>query len=329
MPTVSIIVPCYNEEATIHLLLEALYAQNYPCAHMEVIIADGLSTDRTRDEIRAFQQTHPDLSIRVVDNIKQSIPSGLNRAIEASSGEFIVRLDAHSMPYADYVERSVAALQAGWGENVGGIWEIRPGGKGWLSRAIAVAASHPLGAGDAQYRRGGRPHAVDTVPFGAFRRTLLDRIGPFNEDLLSNEDYEFNFRVRQSGGRVWLDPTIRSIYFARPTISALLRQYWRYGYWKARMLRLYPRSLRWRQILPPLFVSGLLLMSLASLFNSIARWILVIGLGVYVLILVIAGAQSAVKKKDAFLLCGIPVAITTMHMGWGSAFLWSLLSSDG
>lgn len=329
MPTVSIIVPCYNEEATIQLLLEALYAQTYPCAHMEVIIADGLSTDRTRDEINVFQQTHPDLSIRVVNNIKQTIPSGLNRAIEASSGEFIVRLDAHSKPYSEYVERCVSALQAGLGENIGGTWEIRPGGKGWLSKAIAVAAAHPLGAGDAHYRLGGRSRAVDTVPFGAFHRSLLDRIGPFNETLLSNEDYEFNVRVRQSGGRVWLDPAIRSIYFARPTLSALIRQYWRYGYWKARMLRLYPRSLRWRQILPPLFVSGLLLVSLASLIFPLARWLLAIGVGLYTLILFVVGAQGAVKERDFSLLLGIPVAITTMHLAWGSAFLWSLLSSDG
>ncbi|MCX7608581.1 MAG: glycosyltransferase, partial [Anaerolineales bacterium] len=148
-PLVSIIIPCYNEEKTIRSLLEAIYRQTYPLEHLEVIIADGLSTDATRQVIGDFARTHSKLSLTVVDNPKRHIPAALNAALRQSKGEVIVRLDAHSMPYPDYVERCVAALEANLGENVGGVWEIRPGASTWIGHAIAAAAAHPLGVGDA------------------------------------------------------------------------------------------------------------------------------------------------------------------------------------
>ena len=127
MPSVSIIIPCFNEQDTIRKLLEAIYAQTFPRADLEVVIADGMSTDGTRAEIAAFSDAHPDLHIAVVDNLQRSIPAALNCALKEAQGEIIVRLDAHSMPYPDYVERCVADLEAGLGENVGGVWEIHPG----------------------------------------------------------------------------------------------------------------------------------------------------------------------------------------------------------
>jgi len=219
-----VIVPCYNERGTIRLLLAALAAQTYPRSAMEVVIADGRSTDGTRDEITRFQQEHPELAIQIVDNSQRHIPAGLNRALEAAQGEIIVRLDAHSVPHEAYLARCVDALQAGRGDNVGGVWQIQPRGAGWIPRSIALAAAHPLGVGDAHYRFTERAQAVDTVPFGAFYRGLIDAIGPFDETLLTNEDYEFNVRIRQSGRRVWLDPQIRSTYFARGSLGALARQ---------------------------------------------------------------------------------------------------------
>ena len=149
--TVSIIVPCYNEQSTIHLLLNAIHRQTYPRSMMEVVIADGGSTDGTRAAIQDWQAAHPDLQVNLVDNPKKIIPAGLNTAIKAASGEIIVRLDAHSEPQEDYVARSVAALENGLGQNVGGAWDIRPGSEGWIARSIAFAASHPIGVGDARY----------------------------------------------------------------------------------------------------------------------------------------------------------------------------------
>jgi len=325
-PKVSVIVPCYNEQDTIHLLLEALLEQTYPQHELEVIIADGMSTDRTRKAIAEFQIAHSQLSLRIIDNVKRTIPGALNRAIEAAKGEFIVRLDAHSVPCPDYVALSVEALETGLGDNVGGVWEIRPGGTnpGRLARAIAVAAAHPLGVGDARYRLGGAAGAVDTVPFGAFRRSLVDQIGHFDETLLSNEDYEFNVRARQAGATIWMDPAIRSTYIARSNLGALARQYWRYGYWKLRMLLRYPQTFRWRQ-LSGAFVLTWPALGLLAIWFVFARWLLLVEAIVYFSALSIAGIQSAIKQRDIGLVLGVPLAIAVMHFSWGSAFIWSLI----
>ena len=322
-PFVSIIVPCYNEETTIRHLLDSVLAQTYSRAQMELIISDGLSTDRTREVIAEFQKEYADLSVRVVDNSVKTIPSGLNQAIRESRGEIIVRLDAHSMPIPEYVERCVSAHESGKGENVGGVWEIRAGADTWIAESISFAAAHPLGVGDAMYRLNAKAGAVDTVPFGSFRRTLIDKIGAFDETLLANEDYEFNTRVRESGGTVWLDPAIRSVYFSRSTLKKLAIQYGRYGFWKFKMLQRYPHTLRWRQSLPPVFVLSLFILIVLSLFVGLARYILAAQLLIYFSALGLAGLKLAIKKRKGFLFIGLPLAIMTMHISWGAGFLWS------
>lgn len=326
LPKVSIIVPCYNEQSTIRLLLDALREQTYPRGQMEVIISDGLSTDRTREVIAAFQTEVPDLQVRVVENTKRNIPAALNRAIEAAGGEVIVRMDGHSQPYPDYVTNCIAAHQAGRGDNVGGVWEIRPGADTWVAHSIAAAAAHPLGVGDALYRHAKRAAEVDTVPFGSFRRSLVERLGAFDETLLTNEDYEFNARIRKSGGKIWLDPSIRSVYFARASLMELIRQYWRYGFWKWRMLRRYPETLRWRQALPPLFVLSLAGLAVLSLFFPPAGALVAAELLLYFFIMLLAGVRLGLRERKAYLILGLPLAIFAMHIAWGSGFLWSMLA---
>ena len=326
-PFVSIIVPCYNEQATIRQLLDAVLAQTYPRSQMEIIISDAFSRDNTRDLIELFRRGHPDFPLRIVDNERRNIPAALNMAIRAARGDIIIRLDAHSRPNPDYVERCVQALEQGKGSNVGGVWEIRPGGQGWIAESIASAAAHPLGAGDALYRLNPKPGAVDTVPFGAFRRELIDRIGGFDESLLSNEDYEFNVRVRRSGGVVWLDPQIRSTYFARASFRELIRQYGRYGFWKWRMLKRYTSTLRWRQALPPLFTGSLIVWIVLSFWFSFARWLLGVEIALYLLVLIAAAIRIALPSRKLFLIIGLPLSISIMHLSWGGGFLFSLISS--
>jgi hypothetical protein len=236
----------------------------------------------------------------------------------------LIRLDAHAVPADDYLRRCLEVLEATGSANVGGVWEIRAGGDSWTARAIARAASHPLGAGDARYRIHGAPGAVDTVPFGAFPRSWIERIGPFDESLLANEDYEFNYRLRQAGGKVWFDPSIRSTYFARGTWGELWRQYARYGYWKARMLLRYPRSLRWRQAVPPVFVLTTAI-EVAAGFAWPAAWLLLgIQWTAYASVLLLAGAAQAVRSRDRALVVGLPVSWGTMHLAWGASFWWGI-----
>jgi len=327
LPKVSIIVPCYNEQSTIVSMLKAFRAQTFPCTEMEVVIADGMSTDGTRAAISAFQKEYPDLDVRVVDNARRSIPSGVNRAMEAARGEIIIRFDGHAKPYPDYVANCIAAHQAGRGDNVGGVWDIHPGADTWIAKSIAVAAAHPLGVGDALYRHAKQAAEVDTVPFGSFRRTLIERVGPFDESLLTNEDYEFNARIRKAGGKIWLDPSIRSVYFARSTLPELMRQYWRYGFWKWRMLRRYPDTLRWRQALPPLFVLSLIGLLVLSIFFPFVKILLAAELLLYSSIMILAGIHVALREQKAYLILGLPLGIFAMHLAWGSGFLWSILTS--
>lgn len=318
-------MPCYNEQHTIRSLLDSIYSQSFPRLNLEVVVADGISTDETRAVIQEFKVVHKDLIVHVIDNQKRSIPSGLNQAIDAAKGKYIIRLDAHSKPAADYITRIVSALEAGLGDNVGGLWEIQPGSDTWQARSIAHAAAHPLGAGDARYRVGGRAQEVDTVPFGAFRRTLIERVGKFDETLLTNEDYEFNTRIRRAGGKIWFDPAIKSTYIARQNFGALARQYWRYGFWKVKMLRRFPDSFRWRQ-LAGLFVLSFPVLALLSIWFDWAGWVLIFEICAYLLAIFMAGLQIAIKHRDLASLWGVPIAIAIMHFSWGTAFIWSMIS---
>ncbi len=325
---VTVIVPCYNEQATIKDLLFNLFHQVYPLQKMEVIIADGMSTDGTRNIIQGFQEDHPDLEISIVDNEKRTIPAGLNRALEAARGQYIVRLDAHSSPAPDYISRSIRALQAGKGDNIGGVLNIEPGAESWIADAIATAAGHPLGVGDARYRTGSDAREVDTVAYGTYCASVVDKIGPYDESLLANEDYEFNVRLRQAGGSIWLDPDIQATYIARPTLKALARQYWRYGYWKLRMLLRYPGTFRWRQ-LSGAFVLTWIVLGLLSVWFIFARWLMGLEAFIYLLALLGAGLEASINERKGSHLVGVPLAIATMHFAWGSGFLWSLVEYAG
>jgi len=320
-PSVSVIIPCRNEEKTIHLVLDAIHAQTYPRELQQVVIADGFSEDRTREQIESFKTSHPDLVVMVVNNPKRIIPAGLNAAILASSGDLIVRMDAHSIPNPDYVALCVDALERNVAQNVGGVWDIQPGRNSWIASSIAAAAGNPLAVGDARYRFTEKAAYVDTVPYGSYKRELFHQIGLFDETLLANEDYELNTRIIQSGGKIWLDPKIRCVYFARSSLRALSKQYYGYGYWKFQMLKRYPETLRWRQALPPAFILGLFLFLLAGIFWKPALILFAIALGLYLLVLLGVGIHMASKKSDILMIIGIPLAIITMHFSWGAGFI--------
>jgi glycosyltransferase involved in cell wall biosynthesis len=321
---VSLIIPCYNEENTIQDLLAAICEQNFPLVDIDVVVSDGMSTDTTREKIQEFADGVPELKVRVIDNPKRTIPSALNQALKVAEGEYIVRMDAHSHPHPNYIKFCLRDLEAGLGDNVGGVIQIEAANQDWVAQSIALAAGHPLGVGDARYRTGSKAREVDTVAFGAYHSSLIDRIGGFDESLLSNEDYEFNVRVRKSGGKVWLDPEIKATYIARPTLNALAAQYWRYGYWKLRMLTRYPETIRWRQ-LAGFFVLSWIVLGLLSIWLVWARWLLLIEAVIYLSALLFAGIKAALGQNKAYLLLGLPLAISTMHFSWGSGFLVSLI----
>lgn len=321
---VSLIIPCYNEEKTIQDLLAAICEQDFPLSDLEVIISDGLSTDKTRLKIKEFVDGVPELNVKLIDNPKRNRSAALNLAIQAASGEYIMRMDAHSFPHPYYIKYCLRDLEAGLGDNVGGVIQIKPANKSWIAQSIAVAAGHPLGVGDASYRIGSKAREVDTVAFGAYHSSLIDLIGGYDESLSINEDYEFNVRVRKSGGKVWLDPDITASYIARSNLKDLAVQYWNYGYWKLIMLLRYPETIRWRQ-LAGFFVLSWIGLGFLGIWFILARWLLFIEAVVYGSALLYSGTRAALEKNNPDLVFGLPLAIATMHFSWGSGFLWSLI----
>jgi glycosyltransferase involved in cell wall biosynthesis len=333
---VSVVIPCRNEAASVVGLLEDLRRQEHPLH--EVIVVDNASTDGTWEALEAFARDHPTYPLKLVRCERVGQPAALNAGIREATGEVIVRMDAHSRPASSYVRLGVELLRSSRTGVAGGAWDTVPGGRTVVAEAIARAVSHPMGAGDAAYRVGRRlqePKAVDTVPFGCFLRSTWERLGGFNERILTNEDYEFNFRVRQSGQDVVLDPRIRSTYYARQTLGALARQYFRYGWWKAQMLRAHPKSLRWRQAVPAAFVTTVLTLgALGALLALAGRPALAAGvagvllalLGVYLAALSCAAWRISGGRRGWAILPLLPTVFACIHFCWGAGVLVNLVS---
>ncbi|MGH9966487.1 MAG: glycosyltransferase family 2 protein [Pyrinomonadaceae bacterium] len=327
--SVSVVIPCYNEANFIAKVLENL-ADQYESDRYEIIVVDGRSEDRTRDEIEAFKSTRSELSVVLVDNPARNIPAALNLGIAAARGEIIARMDAHAVPPLGYVRRCVEVLRQDQTGVVGMPCRVRPGANTLMARAIAAAVSHAFGIGDAKYRlgEGGPPQeAVDTVAFACFRKSLWKQLGGFNESLLTNEDYDFNYRVRRHGQQVILDRSGHCDYFARTTLRDLAAQYFRYGHWKAQMVKLLPRSIRVRHWIAPAFVVSLVVLTLAGLVWQVAWWLLLVELSFYLLLALGAGWQAARRLGgDLALTLVMPVVFATIHLTWGISFLISLVS---
>lgn len=301
-PTVSVVVPARAAAELLPVALASIASQTYPDI-VEVIVA-------TPDEETA--RAAAEAGAKVVDNPSGTTPAGLNRAIEAATGEVIVRCDAHAALPPHYVERAVETMQRTGAANVGGM-QI-PVGQTFWEEAIAVAMSSLLGAGDARYRIGGEEGPVETVYLGVYDKATLQRLGGFDERFVRNQDYELNHRIIESGGVVWFDPELKVDYRPRGSLADLARQYLRYGRAKRHMARQHPGSLRWRQLAAPAIVVALALSLLVSL---VTLWALLVPL-LYVMALEI---YAAVVLREAAYSVGVAAALATMHLSWGFGFL--------
>ena len=252
-PTISIVLPCRNEERYIGACLESILATSYPLDRIELLVVDGMSEDRTRDIVADFASRHA--AIRLLENRRRITPAALNAGIRAATGEIIMRMDAHVVYPVNYIPRLVEALLSSDADNVGGVIVTLPADRSTMARAIAVGLSHPFGVGNAYFRIGvGAPRWVDSVPFGCFRREVFDRIGLFDEDLIRNQDDEFNLRLIKYGGRILLLPDVVSYYFARRSLSDLTRMYYQYGYYKPLVAKKVDGVMTVRQLVPGIFV---------------------------------------------------------------------------
>lgn len=322
---VSVVIPCFNEERLIKKVLENL-ARQYDAENYEIIVVDGMSTDKTRDAVHEFVAAYPDINVRLIENPARTIPRALNMGIEEARGDVIVRMDAHSIPSQNYVRRCVELLQDGRAGIVGMSLRLQPGADTLIARAIALAVSHPFGIGDAKFRWPDAPtQFVDTVPFGVFHKALWRKLGGFNEELLTNEDYDFNYRARQQGQNILLDASAHSAYFARATYRDLAAQNFRYGRWKAQMIKLHPRSIKLRQLVAPAFVASIIVLALLGLRWTFGWWLLLTITTLYALLAIICGAQLARRSGNMKLTLAVSTAFPVIHGNWGSGFLVGLV----
>lgn len=320
---VSIVMPVRNEADFIDRSLKAILAQKYPSGSMEIIVADGLSTDETRTQIEKLK-TISDIPITIIDNPERIAPSGLNRAIAKAKGEIIVRVDGHCEIEPDYVANCVKYLQEGRAEGVGG--PIETLGETLQAQAIAVAMSSTFGVGGSAFRTiNDREMYVDTVAFPGYKREIFEKAGFFNEELVRNQDDEFNYRIRKLGGRILLAPDIRSRYFSRSTFKSLWRQYFQYGYWKIRVLQLHPKQMSLRQFVPFAFVSTIIFFSLLSIFFTVGRWALLTVLGLY-LLANLAATFKAAKRIEPTGLPFVFLSFPILHLSYGLGFAVGLLA---
>jgi glycosyltransferase involved in cell wall biosynthesis len=316
-PFVSVIMPVRNEAASIRASLEAVLAQDYPRDRLEILVADGLSDDGTREQIERVAAR--DGRVKLVDNPGRIVSTGLNAAISAAAGAVILRMDGHTLYAPDYVSECVKALRESGAENVGGPW--RASGKGYVGTAIALAFQSPLASG------GARSHAVqytgfvDSVYLGCWRRDLFERIGGFDEELVRNQDDEHNLRLSRAGGRIWQTPAIRSWYVPRSSISALFRQYAQYGYWKVRVIQKHRIPASLRHLAPGAFVALVAALAVLVPFVPVARWAAA-GLLLSYLLALLAGAIVTCRNAHAWrALPVLPPVFAAYHFGYGCGFL--------
>jgi methionyl-tRNA formyltransferase len=312
-PTVSVVVPVYNSKATIDACLESLARQDYPLDRLEVVVAEGFSTDGSSQKLleRAALQTLPKLTL--VANPKRNTASGLNVGIAVASGEIIVRLDAHSVAPTDYVRRNVEVLLSSGADYIGGRPNNR--GVGYWGEAIALAMATRFGVG-AHFRTSSRPADVDTVAFGAFRRSTFERLGPFDEDLEYAEDNEYTHRVRKNGGRVYFDPSIQCSYRPRSTLIDLFRQYEHYGWGRMRHAIRDRGGVSVRHLAPMAFVGMLVLFYLDAPLFSFARMALGGLLATYLVVSLVTSFYIALREGLKY-FPALPLVFFTLHISYG------------
>jgi succinoglycan biosynthesis protein ExoA len=318
-PAVSIVVPCRNERDQIETCVRSILAQEPPTGGFEIIVADGMSDDGTREILETIAVSEKRLKIlKIIDNPHRFTAHGMNAGIRHARGQHIAIMGAHAHYAPDYLRSSLEVLKETGADNVGGSMTCL--GESRRQRAIAAAHHSSFAVGGARWHDTTYEGPADTVFGGVYRREVFDRIGLFDEELVRNQDDEFNLRLTRAGGKIWQSPRIKSWYYPRGSFKALFQQYAQYGYWKVRIIQKHKLPASVRHLVPGCFFLSLIVLSLASFLWIPAIWGLLVVVATYSICNLAASILTA-RKNDLALFPLLPMVFTAYHFGYGYGFL--------
>ena len=317
-PSVSVIIPVLNEERFLKQSVQAILNQNYS-GQFEIILALGPSKDQTNVIAQELAQ---DKRIKLVENPSGRTASALNNAIKNSNFDIIVRLDGHAIVDSSYIKNAVNTLLESGADNVGGLMKAE--GTNAFEKSVAAAMTSKFGVGNAPFHVGGKSGEVDTVYLGTFRKSALERVGYFDESFIRAQDWEMNYRIRKTGGKIWFNPELVVSYRPRKNILQLAKQYFEYGQWRKQVTKTYPETVSMRYLAPPVTVSGLIAGFVMVLFSKILEinWLQIGWLAPLVYLTVILLAFLSIGSKIGLLSrLYLLLVLPTMHLSWGVGFL--------
>lgn len=320
----SVICPIYNEEKYIDKCIKSILNQDYPKDCLEIIFVDGISTDSTRNIIKQYTEQYP--FIHLIDNPEHIVPPAMNIGLNASTGDIIIRLDAHAEFPTNYFNRLTNALIELEADNVGGVCMTLPTSDNIVPKAIAAVLSSKFGMGNSSFRVGAKDvQQVDTVPFGCWHRELFDKIGYFDEELIRNQDDEFNGRIIKNGGKIYLLPDVQIKYYARDKISKVSKMFYQYGLFKPLVNKKLGAPATIRQFFPPILVLGVFLGGILSIiFNVLA----IPYIGILFLYIILALYSSLKSSKNFIQILVQTYVYFVVHISYGIGYLhgiWKLL----
>lgn len=318
---VSVICPIYNEEKYITKCIESVLEQDYPTEDLEILFVDGLSTDKTRKIVSDYATRYN--QIRLLDNPHRIVPYAMNIGIKAAKGDIIIRLDGHVEYPTNYISKCVHYLMTlPNAENVGGVCQTLPCNERNVSQAIAIALSTGFGMGNSSFRIGSTEiRKVDTVPFGCFRKSLFERVGYYDYELVRNQDDELNGRIIKNGGTIYLIPEIKTKYFSRDKICKIRRMFYQYGLYKPLVNKKLGSPATARQFVPLLFLLGIVLGGILSAFSIYIMYIYFAVLALYLAIGLFIGCKYAVKYRRPMLTLLMPYVFANVHLSYGYGYL--------
>jgi len=323
-PLVTVVIPARNEEKTIEKCLKSLVGSDYPSSRIEILVVDGMSEDRTREIVAGFSSEHS--RVRLLLNEKRTTPVARNIGIRASNGHYVMFFDAHSVAPVDYVRKCVELIEATGADNVGGVIKTVPSKQTLLAEVISKVLSSRFGVGSSKFRTGvEKLEEVDTVPFGFYRKEVFEKIGLFNENLVRNQDIEFNLRLKKSGGKILLSPELEITYFSRSDLKGFLKNNFGNGFWVIYASRFSKTAFSLRHLVPMVFTIFLVSGVLLPFFPPALTYLWLIPMALYLIMDVIFSIRIMYKCTEKSSLLMAMILFPLLHLAYGVGSIAGLL----